>query len=155
MESVIDPALLVPDRFNCPSDSLVFFVDDRKNRPEINEVDMKKQMTWERRETSNLRHYCVVGERLLDDRDDGWFVSSWSDSVPIIGYWVEGGRFYQADTDWVTGTTMDLEINREIALDPERERITLEAIDGWKNHSEECTRGHDTAEKPGYHLVAA
>jgi len=93
---------------------------------------MKKQMTWERRETSNLRHYCVVGERLLDDRDDGWFVSSWSDSVPIIGYWVEGGRFYQADTDWVTGTTMDLEINREIALDPERERITLEAIDGWR-----------------------
>ena len=116
---------------------------------------MKKQMTWERREITNLRHYCVVGERLLDGREDGWFVSSWSDSVPIIDYWVEDGRFYQAFPNWVTGTTIDLEINGEIALDSERERITLEAIDDWKNHSEDRTRGHATAEKPAYHLVAA
>ena len=130
-------------------------VDGRETPPEINEVHMKKQMTWERREITNLRHYWVVGERILDDREDGWFVSSWSDSVPIIDYWVEGGRFYQASIDWVTGTTIDLEINREIALDPERERITLEAIDDWKNHSEDRTRGHAIAEKPAYHLVAA
>ena len=116
---------------------------------------MKKRMNWERREISNVRHYWVVGERLLDDREDGWYVSSWSDSVHIIGYWVEDGRFYEALINWMTRTTVDLEINREIALDPERKRITLEAIGDWRNHSRDLIRAHATVEEPEYHLVAA
>jgi hypothetical protein len=117
---------------------------------------MKKRMSWERREVTSVRRYCIVGERLfLEDREDGWFVSSWSDSVPIIGYWVAGGRFYQASISWVAERMIDLEIIREIELDPERERITLEAIDQWKNHSEGRTFGHATMDESAFHLVAA
>jgi hypothetical protein len=116
---------------------------------------MKRRMIWEAREVSFVRHYSVVGERLLDDRKDGWYVSSWSDSVPIIGYWVAEGRFYQASINWVTGRTIDLEMSREIELDPERKRITLEAIDQWKNHSEDPAFAHATTEEATFHLAAA
>jgi hypothetical protein len=116
---------------------------------------MKTRLTWERREITNVHHYWVVGERLLEDRRDGWYVSSWSDSVQIIGYWVEEGRFYDASIKWVTRSTVDLEIGREIALNPERELITLEAIYNWRNHSEDRKREHATVEEPEYHLVAA
>jgi len=117
---------------------------------------MKKRMTWEAREMTYDRHYCVVGERLsLNDREDGWYVSSWSDSAPIIGYWVAGGRFYQASINWLTARTIDLEISREIELDPERTQITLEAIGQWKNHSEDRTFAHSTMDRSAFHLAAA
>jgi hypothetical protein len=55
----------------------------------------------------------------------------------------------------VTRTTIDLEILREIELDPERKRITLEAIDQWRNHSEDCVFGHATMDESAFHLAAA
>lgn len=117
---------------------------------------MQKQLIWERREVSFVAPYQVVGERLFrDDREDGWYVSSWSDSAPIIGYWVAGGRFYQASINWVTGGIINLEINREIELGPERTRITLEAVDLWKNHAEDRISQHATIEESAFHLVAA
>ncbi len=117
---------------------------------------MKKRITWEKQEATNVRHYCVVGERcLLDGRENGWYVSSLSGSVPIIGYWVAERRFYQASINWLTRTTIDLEIIREIELDPERKRITLEAIDQWKNHSEDRVIGDATMDESAFHLAAA
>lgn len=116
---------------------------------------MKKRLHWEIREISYVRHYSVVGERLfLNDREDGWYVSSWSDSLPIMGYWVSGGRFYQALIDWVTESEVDLETGREIELDPERARCTLEAIDQWKKRSEDRTFAHATTDESLY-LAAA
>lgn len=117
---------------------------------------MKKRMNWDRREVRYVRPYWSVGERLvLEDGEDGWFVSSWSDSVPIVGYWTANGRFYEASMNWVTGSTIDLEIIREIELDPERERITMEAIDQWKNHSEYRSAEHATMDESEFHLAAA
>ena len=74
---------------------------------------------------------------------------------PHIGYWVAGGRFYKASINWVTGGMINLEINREIELDPERTRITLEAIDQWKNHSKDRTLEYATMDESAFHLVAA
>jgi hypothetical protein len=117
---------------------------------------MKKRMTWETREVTYIRPYCVVGERLfLDNREDGWFVSSWSDFFPVMGYWVAGGKFYQGLIHWVTEREIDLEIGREIELNPERARITLEAIDQWKKHSEDRTFAHGKMEESAFHLTAA
>jgi hypothetical protein len=97
-----------------------------------------------------------VGERLfLDDLEDGWYVSSWSDSVHIINYWVAGGSFYQALIHWVTEREIDLEIGREIELDPERARITLEAIGQWETHSQDRTFAQATMDESAFHLVAA
>ena len=117
---------------------------------------MKKRLTWKKREVTCVRDYRIVGEKLfLEDREDGWYISSWSDSVPILGYWVAEGRFYQASINWVTGRTIDLEISKEIRLDPERERITLEAIEQWKNHSDDHIVVHATSDESAFHLVAA
>jgi hypothetical protein len=117
---------------------------------------MKMRMIWEEQEVANVRHYSVVGERcLLDDGEHGWYVSSWSNSVPIIGYWFADGKFYQALINWVTGTIIDLEIIREIELDPERKRITVEAIDQWKNHPDGRVFGHATMDESAFHLAAA
>jgi hypothetical protein len=117
---------------------------------------MKQRTIWETREITYDRQYCVVGERLLlDDREGGWYVSSWSNSVHINSYWVAGGRFYQALLHRVTERVIDLEIGREIELDPERARITLEAIDQWKKHSEDRTLAHAAMDESSFHLVAA
>ena len=111
---------------------------------------------WEEREVANVGHYSIVGERcLLDDRERGWYVSSWSNSAPIIGCWVTEGRFYQASFNWVTGTTIDLEIIREIELDPERKRITQEAMAQWKNHPYVRVLRHVTTSEPAFHRGAA
>ena len=117
---------------------------------------MKNRMTWETREVAHVRQYWVVGERLLlQDGEDGWYVSSWANSAPIIGYWVEEGKFYHASINWVTGKTVDLEITREIELDPERERVTMEAVDTWKNNPENRVFGHATMDESAFHLAAA
>jgi hypothetical protein len=55
----------------------------------------------------------------------------------------------------VTERVIDLEIGREIELDPERARITLEAIDQWKKHSEDRTLAHAAMDESSFHLVAA
>jgi len=117
---------------------------------------MQKRLIWEKREVSFVDRYQVVGERLFrEDREDGWYVSSWSDSAPIVGCWVAGGRFYQASINWVTGSIINLEINREIELGPERIRITLEAIDRWKSHADDRALQHATIDESAFHLVAA
>ena len=117
---------------------------------------MTKRMTWETREVTYVRRYWVVGERLLlQNREDGWYVSTWADSVPIIGYWVAGGKFYHASINWVTGGTIDLEIIREIELDPEREIVTIEAIQQWENTPESRIYGHATMDESEFHLAAA
>jgi len=117
---------------------------------------MKKQMTWEAREMTYVRSYQVVGERLLPhDGEVGWYVSTWADSVPIIGYWAAEGKFYHASINWLTGRTVDLEITREIVLDPERERVTMEAIERWKKNPENRIDGHATMDQSAFHLAAA
>jgi hypothetical protein len=117
---------------------------------------MKKRMSWNRQEVTYVGRYWVIGERLLlKDGEDGWYVSSWSDPVHITGYWVAQGKFYQASINWVTGRTADLEIIRQIELDPERERITRDAIDQWTKHPEDRTFEHATEDEPALHLAAA
>ena len=117
---------------------------------------MTKRMNWEAREVAYVRGYWVVGERLLlPDGDEGWYVSSWADSVPIIGYWVADGKFYHASIDWVTGGTIDLEFSREIELDPERVQVTMEAIDQWKIDPENRILRHATVDESAFHLAAA
>jgi hypothetical protein len=108
-------------------------------------------MTWERREVTYVRRYWVVGERLLQGHQQGgWYVSSWSDSAPMLSYWVAGERFYQASINWVTARTIDLETISEIELDPERARMTLEVVDQWNTHSEDRAIAQATI-----HLAAA
>lgn len=117
---------------------------------------MKMRMSWERQEKTYIRGYWVIGERLfLKDGEDGWYVSSWSESTHIIGYWIAEGIFYQASIEWVTESTVDLEIIGQIALDPERERVTWEAIDLWKKHSEDRTFAQAAGDESEVHGVAA
>ena len=92
----------------------------------------------ETNEATYVLGYWVGGQRFrLPTGKSGWYVVTWSDSVPIVGYWVVEGKFYRAIIRWIESKTFDVEILREAAdLNPKRKKITLDAISGWESENQ-------------------
>jgi hypothetical protein len=116
---------------------------------------MLERCLRETNEATYIRGYWVGGQRFrLPNRESGWYIATWSDSVPIVCFWIADGKFYKARTHWIESTTFDIEVSREVIdIDPERKKITLDAIGEWQAQKEHTLLKRIAPVDSPYHLA--
>ena len=100
---------------------------------------MVERTIRETNDATYIRGFWVGGQRFRrPNGKEGWYVSTFSGSDPLLDYWVVEGRFYKAFIRWVGARTFDIEILGEaIEVGSERKTIALEAIRRWENRDED------------------